>query len=131
MGPFTEPTSRILSRQKRTVSTVTYNLKAVCKGVVTATRHAVNPSFKRIDIEPDIQKVYRANQINQELSLRNAVTLMREDNPQYEEEYRLWKDRRWRESALRKREPLERFEDPNAFTRGVVPFLNPLIRQAT
>jgi ribosomal protein L27 len=105
-----------------------FTLRATTKGVVSIRRSRIDPNYKWLDVEPDIQMVRRGNALRKELLQRGEATLMVPSNETYRAEYDKMMEPNWRERVLMARKPTERFVDPNLFARGVVPELKPMDR---
>lgn len=105
-----------------------FALRATVKGVVSIRRSRINPNYKWLDVEPDIQMVRRGNQIRGELKMRGQVTTMMPKNELYRAEYDKLMEPNWRERVLAVQDATDRFVDPNLFSRGIVPELKPLSR---
>jgi hypothetical protein len=96
---------------------------------MTVRQSKINPKTRKwVDVEPDIQKVYRSRQVRQELALQGRASAMTNANKDYAEELYELEEPRWRERVLAKQSLTERYVDPNKFTRGLVPALKPLDR---
>lgn len=104
----------------------TYTLYATVKGVVSIRTSSINPAYKWLDVEPDIQKVCQSNLMRAALELQENASYLTPQNPHYKEEWDNFREPNWRERVMRKVPATERFKDPNLFTRGVVPLLEPL-----
>jgi hypothetical protein len=105
-----------------------FSLRATTKGVVSIRRSRINPNYKWLDVDPDIQKVRRGNEIRAELSLRGMTTSMVPTNDHYRQELDKLHEPAWRERVIKEQTLTQRFVDPNLFTRGVVPELTPMDR---
>lgn len=103
----------------------TFTLYATVKGVVSIRTSRINPEYKWVDVEPDIQKVRRSRQMREALADRGEVSEMVPSNPYYREELDSWREPNWRERVMRKVPATEQFQDPNLLTRGIVPTLDP------
>lgn len=106
----------------------TFTLYATTKGVFTITTSRINPSLKWVDVEPDIQKVYRSNEMRKALEKRSEVSHLVRENDAYRAELDALEEPHWRERVMSRRKATERFQDPNLLTRGLVPKLEPLNR---
>ena len=107
----------------------TFTLMANVNGVMTVRQSRIAPAIRKwVDVEPDIQKVYRTNQVRQELERLDRASTMTANNKHYREELNELKEPRWRERVMNKKPLVERFVDPNLFVRGIVPELKPLDR---
>jgi hypothetical protein len=104
------------------------NLRAVtatCDGVATLRKSKINPTYKWIDVEPDVQKVYRSGELRDELERRNQLSPMNRHNESYLSELCDYEEPGWRDRVLAKPRPSERYRDPNLLSRGVVRSLDP------
>lgn len=106
----------------------TFTLYATTKGVMTIRESRINPGYKWLDVEPDIQKVYRSREMRNALMSREMASSMVNSNPHYKSELDLLQEPRWRERVMRVPKATERFKDPNLFARGVITELNPMDR---
>lgn len=105
-----------------------FTLTATVKGVVSVRKSKINPGYKWVDVDPDIQKIRRSNEIRAELQRRGETTTMLPTNEDYKAEYDVMQEPTWRERVLRVRHATERFADPNLLCRGVIDELKPLDR---
>lgn len=106
----------------------TFTLYATRKGVMTVRTSRVNPAYKWLDVEPDIQKVARSKAMREALQRRGMATSMVDSNDNYRNELDNFREPHWRERVMRAAAKTERFVDPNLFTRGLVSTLCPLER---
>ncbi|SCU68174.1 uncharacterized protein TEOVI_000532300 [Trypanosoma equiperdum] len=106
----------------------TYTLYATKKGVMTIRESRINPKYKWLDVEPDIQKVYRSRELRRALQEREMASMAVGENSNYRVELDLLLEPDWRERVMHVPKATERFKDPNLFTRGVVNELSPLDR---
>ncbi|KAG8341356.1 hypothetical protein ERJ75_000995500 [Trypanosoma vivax] len=106
----------------------TYTLYATKKGVMTIRESRINPSYKWLDVEPDIQKVYRSRMMREALERRGMTSMAISWNSNYRSEYDVLREPMWRERVMQLPRATERFKDPNLFCRGVVDVLCPLDR---
>lgn len=104
----------------------TYTLYATVKGVVSIRTSRINSAYKWLDVEPDIQKVRQSNVMHSALDLKGRASYFTSRNPHYKEEWDSFAEAHWRERIMKKKPSWERFKDPNLFTRGVIPALEPL-----
>ncbi|AIN96536.1 hypothetical protein LPMP_131080 [Leishmania panamensis] len=105
-----------------------FTLYATTKGVMTIRTSRINPSYKWLDVEPDIQKVFRSRCMRAALQARGKASMMVGDNVNYRAELDHVTEPQWRERVMQVSKATERFQDPNCFTRGLVPALRPLSR---
>lgn len=105
-----------------------FTLYATTKGVMSIRESRINPAYKWLDVEPDIQKVYRSRSMRSALAARGQASPMVSSNQNYRAELDSMLEPRWRERVMQVTKVTDRFTDPNAFTRGVVSSLNPLSR---
>ncbi|KAL7699292.1 hypothetical protein N2W54_002045 [Lotmaria passim] len=106
----------------------TFTLYATTKGVMTIRTSRINPTYKWLDVEPDIQKVYRTQQMRAALAARGRASMMVEGNPHYTAELDNLEEPQWRERVMHVPKATERFQDPNLLSRGLVSSLRPLSR---
>ncbi|ORC86072.1 uncharacterized protein TM35_000301120 [Trypanosoma theileri] len=106
----------------------TFTLYATTKGVMTIRESRINPGYKWLDVEPDIQKVYRSREMRKALMSREMTTSMVSLNSHYKTELDLLHEPKWRERVMRVPKATERFKDPNLFVRGVITELDPMDR---
>nr|CCC94960.1 unnamed protein product [Trypanosoma congolense IL3000] len=106
----------------------TFTLYASCKGVMTIRESRINPAYKWLDIEPDVQKVYRSKEMRRALLNRGKASMMVASNVHYRSELDLLVEPNWRERVLHVPRETERFVDPNLFSRGIVDELCPMDR---
>lgn len=104
----------------------TYTLYATVKGVVSIRTSSINPSYKWLDVEPDIQKVRQSGLMRTALDRQERASYLVPQNLHYKEEWDTFREKNWRERVMKTIPATERFKDPNLFTRGVVPVLEPL-----
>lgn len=102
-----------------------YHLTAVESGVMTIRKSKINSSYKWVDIEPDIQKVFRSAQIRKALG-PNSVTNMTASNSNFVQELQDFEEPQWRERVQHVPTPAERFVDPNLFTKGIKKDIDPI-----
>jgi hypothetical protein len=96
---------------------------------MTVRTSRINPQQRKwVDVEPDIQKVYRTRQVRAELERSERASPYIAANKHYKEELDELNEPRWRDRVLAKKSLTERFVDPNLFARGLVPALTPLDR---
>jgi hypothetical protein len=96
-------------------------------GVMQMTRSVVNPEYRTVDIEPDIQRVYRGRELREEFDKRGELSEMSQFNRDYAmEELEDFKDPHWREKVIHVKPPTEKYQDPNLAVRGVRPIDSPL-----
>lgn len=105
-----------------------FTLYATTKGVMTIRASRINPSYKWLDVEPDIQKVYRSRQMREALAARGKASMMVEGNAHYKAELDHLEEPHWRERVMQVPKATERFQDPNLLSRGLVSSLRPLSR---
>jgi hypothetical protein len=106
-----------------------FTLYAKVNGVMTVRPSIINPRARKwVDVEPDIQKVYRSRQVRGELDRQERASPFVESNKHYKNELQELREPRWRDRVMNKKSLAERFVDPNLFSRGLVPALNPLDR---
>ncbi|KAG5509601.1 hypothetical protein JKF63_06306 [Porcisia hertigi] len=105
-----------------------FTLYATTKGVMSIRTSRINPSYKWLDVEPDIQKVHRSRCMRRALQARGKVSMMVTDNAHYRGELDRVTEPQWRERVMGALKTTERFQDPNCFVRGLVPSLRPLSR---
>ncbi|KAF8294409.1 Mitochondrial ribosomal protein L27 [Trypanosoma cruzi] len=106
----------------------TFTLYATTKGVMTIRESRINPGYKWLEVEPDIQKVYRSSQMRRALAARGMTSQMVEKNEHYRSEMDLLLEPHWRQRVMRVPKATERFKDPNLFVRGVITELTPMDR---
>ncbi|ESL11771.1 hypothetical protein TRSC58_00471 [Trypanosoma rangeli SC58] len=106
----------------------TFTLYATTKGVMTIRESRIHPGYKWLDVEPDIQKVYRSLQMRKALSARGMASQMVARNAHYKSEMDLLLEPHWRDRVSRVPKATERFKDPNLFARGLITELNPMDR---
>jgi hypothetical protein len=105
---------------------MTYTLTARVDGVVTLRRSAINPDFKWLDVDPDIQKVHRTQQMRRHYVARSeASPLHPAFNPAFAEEWKELQEPAWRTRVIRKMPDTERFPDPNLLARGLATSIAP------
>lgn len=104
----------------------TFTLYATVKGVMTIRTSRINPAFKWLDVEPDIQKVRYSKAWRSALELRGEASNMVASNPHYREELDNFEEPHWRERVMKKVPSTQRFQDPNLLSRGLVSSLEPL-----
>ncbi|CCW66776.1 unnamed protein product [Phytomonas sp. Hart1] len=103
----------------------TYTLYATTKGVMTIRTSRIHPSYKWLDVEPDIQKVARSRAMRQALEERGQASMLVASNPNYKVELDNFEEPRWRERVMQPIKATERFQDPNLFIRGQLQVLDP------
>lgn len=106
----------------------TYTLYATVKGVMTVRTSRVHPAYKWLDVEPDIQKVFRSREMRSALGARGQTSALVDSNRDYDGERHVHEEPRWRERVMNTPELRERFQDPNLFTKGIISSLDPLNR---
>ncbi|KEG09600.1 hypothetical protein DQ04_04961020 [Trypanosoma grayi] len=106
----------------------TFTLYAATKGVMTIRESRIHPGYKWLDVEPDIQKIYRSRQMRNALAIRGIASNMVAANKHYKPEVDLLQEPLWRERVMHVPKATERFKDPNLFTRGILPELKPADR---
>lgn len=102
-----------------------FTLHATTPGIVSVRPSRINPEFKWVDIDPDIQKHRRARELRAELKKRGMTHSMIPAVSDYKGELDNLQEPQWREDALKVKKPTERFVDPNLFTRGIIAKLTP------
>lgn len=105
-----------------------YTLYPTQKGIFTIATSRINPSYKWVDVNPDIQKTYRSNEMRAALESRGKASQAVRRNATYTAELDHFEEPEWRQRVARERKATERFVDPNLFARGIVPRLDPLDR---
>ncbi|EPY33448.1 hypothetical protein STCU_02213 [Strigomonas culicis] len=105
-----------------------FTLYATCKGVMDIKTSRIHPSYKWLEVEPDIQKVYRSRQVRSALQQRGQASMMVEHNPHYRAEHDHVLEPDWRTRVMRVAPATEQYQDPNLFARGIIPSLDPLDR---
>ncbi|KAK7195214.1 hypothetical protein NESM_000446500 [Novymonas esmeraldas] len=108
----------------------TFTLYATTKGVMTIRTSRIHPSYKWLDVEPDVQKVFRSRCMRAALRRRGMASSMVASNAHYRAELDHVEEPQWRERVMRVPKATERFQDPNLLTRGLVPSLRPHSRYA-
>ncbi|CCW61830.1 unnamed protein product [Phytomonas sp. EM1] len=103
----------------------TYTLYATVKGVVSIRTSRINPSYKWLDVEPDIQKVVRSRAMRQALQERGQASMLVASNPNYKAELDNFEDPQWRERIMRLSKATKKLQDPNLFTQGHLQALDP------
>ena len=103
----------------------TYSIKATVDGVMSIRTSKIDAEYRWIDVEPDIQKVYRNNQMRQYFQRTNQLSPFTHHNAHYREELSDFEDPAWRERVARVAPVAERFKDPNLLARGVVDHITP------
>lgn len=104
----------------------TYTLYATTPGVVSLRHSHINPAYKWVDVDPDIQKVRKSRVIRSALDRCEEASYMVSSNPHYREELKNAEEPLWRERVMREVPLWEQYEDPNRLTRGLTPSLDPL-----
>lgn len=102
-----------------------YTLYATTKGVMTIHTSRINPAYKWLDVEPDIQKVARSRAMRSALAARGQASELVRSNAAYREEVDELEEPHWRQRVLQVTKETERYKDPNLFVRGLVSTLNP------
>jgi hypothetical protein len=99
-----------------------YSIGASVTGIVSLRKDKHNPAkIKILDVEPDIQKVYRNKQLQRHARSKGRYNYMTEANEEYAyDELPDAMDPEWRNKALHKPKITEQFKDPNLLSRGVV-----------
>lgn len=105
-----------------------FTLYATTKGVLSIRTSRINPSYKWLDVDPDIQKVYRSQQMRSALAARGKASMMVRGNAHYTAELDRLEEPHWRERVMATAKATERFQDPNLLSRGLVAELRPLSR---
>lgn len=94
-----------------------YSLHAQRDGVMTVRHSKIDPTYKWVDIDPDIQKVKRTREMRAALG-ENASELTKH-NPEYSRtEMHDVNEPNWRERVQAPVSVQERFRDPNLLVRG-------------
>ncbi len=104
------------------------NLTADVSGVPTLRKSKIDPvRYEWLDVEPDIQKVYRTAQLRKlYFAPRGRASEMSgKHNARYAEEEEDLREPDWRQRVMRKMPLTERFPDPNLLTRGLVKSIAP------
>ncbi|EPY41129.1 hypothetical protein AGDE_02796 [Angomonas deanei] len=104
----------------------TFTLYATKKGVMQIKKSKNNPSYKWLEVEPDIQKVYRSRQVREALRSRGEASYMVGTNEHYKAELDELNEPHWRERVMHVKKATNQFPDPNLFTRGLVSSIDPL-----
>jgi hypothetical protein len=107
-----------------------YDITADVSGVPTVRQSKINPTgYEWIDVEPDIQKVYRTQQLRRFMGPRGGASAMAaQHNARYVDEEDDLREPDWRQRVIRKVPLTERFPDPNLLTRGIVKSIEPKAR---
>lgn len=99
----------------------TYTLTATTPGVLQIEKSAINPAYKWVHIDPDIQKVHRSNELRKHLSRSGKQSELSRKNATFLEsnEMKDFDEPRWRERVMAVPKSQQRFRDPNLIARGL------------
>ena len=111
-----------------TADPATYTIAAGSDGIASVKKNKINPEYFTVDVEPDIQKVYRGKELRAEFRKRNELSAYSKHNSLYESELVDFEEPEWRSRIVAIKTKTERFVDPNLLTRGVVKSIDPAER---
>ena len=107
-------------------------LTAARDGIPTVRKSEINHEYEWVDLEEDIQKVYRTQELRKHFknySGRKFGKLskmnVQHNRTLYQNELKDLSDPDWRQRVVRDAPLTERFPDPNLLTRGVVGDITP------
>lgn len=114
------------------MSSKTKTLTAERDGIPTIRKSDINPEYEWVDLESDIQKVYRTKELRKhfkDFSGRGMGKLSKmsaqHNRTHYQTELKDLKEPDWRQRVIRDTPLSERFPDPNLLTRGIVMDISP------
>lgn len=98
-----------------------YDLTSTKDGIPSLRPSKINPSYVWVDVEPDIQKVYRANELRKHFKNKEQLSFMSVEHNRnaYSEEFHDLEEPDWRQRVMKSMKLTEQYPDPNLLTRGV------------